>query len=450
MQDGIVDSYDPREWARRWELRQSRAQVGGRQVGNSPAVALGLAAAILATGALAAWMVREAPSAAPVRATTAAILAKQTGLANQTGPGEVRRTLVISRAADLPQLLTAQGLDPQLSQQLAASALLALDPAGEVRAVLVLDPSSPKPRFVRLEASNSDSSGVIVRQDLAGQITTARVVAQVEAKIFVQHGVMDGDSFYSSAVAIGIPNSLIPVFAKALAFDFDFQREVAAGDAFETAYMQKVNASGEAIGAPTLLYASLTTASKSASVYRFVPPGAQEEWFDASGRSAVRSLMRTPIDGARITSKFGMRFHPTLHYTRLHAGVDFAAPIGTPIYAAADGTVTSATPTGCGGNMVVILHDKGLQTRYFHASRYAEGLHAGQHVSQGQTVSYVGVTGTCTTGPHLHYETIVNAEHVDPLSIPADNSGKVLSGPELLAFEALRDRVDVGRAQQQH
>ena len=143
MQDGIVDSYDPREWARRWELRQSRAQVGGRQVGNSPAVALGLAAAIMATGALAAWMVREAPSAAPVRATTAAILAKQTGLANQTGPGEVRRTLVISRAADLPQLLTAQGLDPQLSQQLAASALPALDPAGEVRAVLVLDPSSP-------------------------------------------------------------------------------------------------------------------------------------------------------------------------------------------------------------------------------------------------------------------------------------------------------------------
>jgi murein DD-endopeptidase MepM/ murein hydrolase activator NlpD len=121
-----------------------------------------------------------------------------------------------------------------------------------------------------------------------------------------------------------------------------------------------------------------------------------------------------------------------------------------PICAAVDGTVTGATPTGCGGNMVVSLHDKGPQTRSFHVVRYAEGLHAGQHVGEGQTVSCVGVTGTCTTGPHLHYESIVNGEHVDPLSIPVDNSGEVLSGSELLAFEALRDRVDVGRALQQH
>jgi len=159
--------------------------------------------------------------------------------------------------------------------------------------------------------------------------------------------------------------------------------------------------------------------------------------------------MRTPIDGARITSNFGMRFHPVLHYTRLHGGTDFAAPIGTPIYASAEGTVTSASPSRCAGNMVIIGHADGYETRYFHLSRYADGLHAGQTVPQGFTIGYVGSTGTCTTGPHLHYEVHINGEKVDPLSIPTDTGKRdSLQGGDLAAFVEQRNRVDVARAGQ--
>lgn len=158
--------------------------------------------------------------------------------------------------------------------------------------------------------------------------------------------------------------------------------------------------------------------------------------------------MRTPIEGARITSNFGMRFHPVLHYTRLHGGTDFAAPIGTPIYASADGVVTSASPSSCAGNMVIIQHKDGMETRYFHLSRYADGVVAGFQVKQGFTIGYVGTTGVCTTGPHLHYEVHINGEKVDPMTVVSDAGRKALEGTILAAFKQQRDRVDVARARQ--
>lgn len=340
--------------------------------------------------------------------------------------------------------------DPLLARQITDRALPSLRLTGEVRAVLVLDATTSTPKFVRLEASNGDSSGVVVRMAETGELAVSQVAAQVETKILVQHGTMDGDSFYTSAVAVGIPNSLIPVFAKALSFDFDFQREVAAGDAFEAAWSQPVNSAGEEAGAPTLLYASLTTSARGASVYRSAAADGTVEWYDASGRSTVRSFMRTPVDGARVTSRFGMRFHPVLHYNRLHAGVDFAVPVGTPVYASAGGVVIGSHPTACGGNMAVVRHDNGWVTRYFHLSKFADGLFEGQRITQGFELGLSGTTGTCTTGPHLHYEVRINDEPVDPLSIQTEGSGKTLAGAELVAFEKMRDRIDVARAQQSH
>lgn len=156
--------------------------------------------------------------------------------------------------------------------------------------------------------------------------------------------------------------------------------------------------------------------------------------------------MLTPLDGARVSSKFGLRMHPTLGYARKHNGTDFAAPVGTPVYAAGDATVTSATPTGCGGNMVVLQHDTGWMTRYFHFSRYADGLAGGQRVRQGTVIGYVGNTGSCTTGPHLHYEVHIDGQPVDPLSIDI-GTGKSLSGAALQAFVRERDRIDRVRAE---
>jgi len=153
------------------------------------------------------------------------------------------------------------------------------------------------------------------------------------------------------------------VFAKALSFDFDFQREVHLGDAFEAAFEQEINASGEPVGAPRLLYASLTTANKSSSVYRFQPPGKTEaEWFGSSGRSIVRSLMRTPVDGARVSSTFGMRVHPVLEFMKAHKGIDFAAPIGTPIYASGNAVIELASPSATPGNWARLRHENGWET----------------------------------------------------------------------------------------
>ena len=188
------------------------------------------------------------------------------------------------------------------------------------------------------------------------------------------------------------------------------------------------------------------TAEKSRSIYRFKPANGEVGWFDGNGMSTVRSLMRTPIEGARITSKFGMRFHPVLHYTRLHGGTDFAAPVGTPVYAAADGTVVNASPSNCGGNWVFVDHKDGMQTRYFHLSRYADGLHAGQVVKQGSTIGLSGNTGTCTTGPHLHYEVHINGQRVDPMSILTDSGRKPLDDSDRPTFLKQRDQVDVARA----
>lgn len=442
MGDQFVNSYDPRAWAAAWSPGRSLEVKAAQQSGKRrQLIGLGIGAGVLLAGVLGAWLSRSQDEAPTTVAGETAGPAAPQGLT-------VQRTLQLSSVAELETALQRFGLDAAMAAKVAGEARPALSADGAIRAVLEMTREGEVLRFRQLQASNPDSSGAIVRLGEDGALETSRVAAQVRERIVVMHGIMDGDSFYSSAVGVGVPNSLISPFAKALAFDFDFQRDVAAGDAFELAYSQPTNASGEAMGVPELLYAALTTQTKSAAVYRFQQGGGDVEWYDASGRTVARALMRTPVDGARITSKFGLRFHPTLHYTRLHGGVDFAAPIGTPIYAAAAGTITSASPSGCAGNMVIMKHANGMETRYFHLSRYAEGLHAGEAVGQGFTIGYVGTTGTCTTGPHLHYEIHINDEKVDPLSVQPDPSeSKSLTGSPMQAFEKVRDRIDVSRAQ---
>jgi murein DD-endopeptidase MepM/ murein hydrolase activator NlpD len=263
----------------------------------------------------------------------------------------------------------------------------------------------------------------------------------------MRKGEMNDLDFYSSAVAAGVTDSLIPTFAQAFVYDFNFQTEIAAGDVFEAVFEQQVNTAKQPVGPPRLLYAAMTTPAKSRALYRFKPPGGEEGWFDGNGRSVRRSFMRTPVEGARISSRFGPRFHPVLHYTRLHGGIDLAAPVGTPIYASGNGTITSVSPSACAGNMVVMRHDNGWETRYFHLHQYAPDLVPGLKVMQGHVLGGVGNTGTCTTGPHLHYEVHIDGEKVDPESIPTEE-GQRLTGEAFAAFLKERDRIDVARASQ--
>lgn len=364
-----------------------------------------------------------------------------------TPPAGQRRTLVVAGPADLIGALTSAGAQPSEAREAAGRVLAQLGPAGgELRLVLSLGPASEGARLLRLEARRDDGSGALVERAADGSLVAGAAASDLTTQIKDVRGEMGANDFYSSAVAAGLPDSLIDDFAQALTFDFDFQREVRQGDIFEAVFEQTVSGAGEPSGKPKLLFVLLNTEAKSAALYRFDTAGKQAGWFDGNGRSIVRAFMRTPVEGARISSTFGMREHPVLGFMKMHKGVDFAAPIGTPIYAAGDGVVTHAEPKALNGNYVAIQHDNGWQTLYLHMNAFAPGITPGARVRQGQQIGEVGITGR-STGPHLHYEMHINNEPVDPMAIPLQ-AGPVLDGGDRKTFFKARDRIDALRARQ--
>jgi murein DD-endopeptidase MepM/ murein hydrolase activator NlpD len=448
---GEPPSFDPRSWKRATAAaaipvatptaappRPHAAATGARP----PMIAaLAGSAAILIGGAIFAYSSR--PAEGPPAALQSASVARPAPSASADAPRDERRTLVLSGAQDLEGALIASGVDAASARGASAMARRALKPSGEIRAAMTLRLGAGGMTLIRLEASNDDSSGVIVEPGADG-FTATPVAADLTSNVVVRRGTMDADSFYSSAVAAGVIDSLIPDFAAALAFDFDFQREVKKGDAFEAAFEQRVDRDGRVVGPPKLLYAALSTQTKAAAVYRFAPEGAEAGWFDGDGVSVKRALLRTPVDGARVSSNFGFRIHPVLGFAKLHKGTDFAAPTGTSIFASGDGVVTWAAMKGANGNLTILQHDNGWQTYYLHQSAFAPGIAPGARVSQGQEIGKVGTTGR-STGPHLHYELHIDGAAVDPLSVKTD-AAPPLAGQTLAAFKRERDRIDVKRA----
>ena len=438
-------TFDPRKWKRSTApanapLAAPPAQAAPRVPSGTPWLAIGGSAAILIGGAVFAYTSRSgerpAEAAVPVAGTASAHGA--------SGPRNERRMLLLSGPQDLQGALVASGVDAASALAAAELAMPALKPGGEIRAAMTLAArDGGGMELMRLEASNADSSGIIVERS-GGRFAASRVVADLTAQVLVRRGFMDDDSFYSSAVAAGIPNGLIAEFAAALAFDFDFAREVRKGDAFEAAFEQPVDREGRAVGPPKLLYSALSTRAKAAAVYRFALPGGEPGWFDGDGRSIKRALLRTPVEAARVSSQFGFRIHPVLGYAKLHKGTDFAAPTGTSIYASGDGIVDFAAMKGANGNLTILSHDNGWKTYYLHQSAFAPGIAPGVRVTQGQEIGQVGTTGR-STGPHLHYELHIDGEAVNPLSIQTE-SAPPLQGEALLGFKRGRDRIDVSRA----
>ncbi len=244
------------------------------------------------------------------------------------------------------------------------------------------------------------------------------------------------DSLFLSAQRSNVPTSVIVDLIRIFSWDVDFQREIRDGDKYEVYYERYRDSDGNVVKDGNILYAALTLSGTKIQLYRFQPNGEKfAEYFKPDGRSAKKMLMRTPIDGARLTSTFGMRHHPILGYNRMHKGIDFGAPRGTPIMAAGDGVVERASRWGSYGNYLRIRHNGTYSTAYGHMTAYAKGIHAGVRVHQGQIVGYVGSTGGAT-GPHLHYEVLVSGKQVNPLSIKLP-TGYNLEGQRLAAFKAM-------------
>ena len=196
-----------------------------------------------------------------------------------------------------------------------------------------------------------------------------------------------------------------------------------------------------------MLYAALTLGGKKIPMYYFEHDG-DGEYYSPSGESVRKSLLRTPIDGAKITSGFGMRLHPILGYTRMHKGVDFGAPVGTPIYAAGNGTIVDIGMRNGYGNYIRVKHNDTYSTAYAHISRFALGMKKGEHVKQGEVIAYVGATGEAT-GPHLHYEVLINNQQVNPATVKVAGGDK-LTGKDLAAFKAQVNKIDADMAKQQN
>ena len=292
----------------------------------------------------------------------------------------------------------------------------------------VINLSYPVNNTLGIEIRNSQNNFVVKKNIL--KLYKKEVVIKNEIK----------SNLYSAAIEAGIEPNIIVEFARIYGFEVDFQRDIRKGDWFEILYERFEDDNNIVKDTGKIVYASMFVNGENINLYNFKD---KEDigFYDIKGKSIVKSLMKTPINGARLSSSFGMRKHPILGYNKMHKGTDFAAPSGTPIMASGAGKVTRARWCGGGGNCVKIKHNSTYETVYAHMKNFAKGIKEGRRVKQGQIIGYVGSTGL-STGPHLHYEVIVNGKKVNSqrLKLP---SGKILKGKDREEFELARIKIDL-------
>ena len=247
-------------------------------------------------------------------------------------------------------------------------------------------------------------------------------------------------SLYRAATKVKTPPNIIIEFARIYGFQVDFQRDIKKKDSFQIMYEVFVDNKGKIIQTGEILFANLNLSGIENSLYYFNKKGS-EGHYDSSGKSIKKTLMKTPINGARLSSPFGMRKHPIDGFNKMHRGTDFAAPLGTPIMASGDGIIQKVGWCGGGGNCVKIKHNNVYQTIYAHMSKFARGIKFGVRVKQGQIIGYVGSTGK-STGPHLHYEVIENGKKINSQTLKLP-SGKILKNKERKLFETEKIKIDV-------
>lgn len=291
------------------------------------------------------------------------------------------------------------------------------------------------PDLVGLTLKPDTDRTVAVALDQKGEYQVREVMLELQRELVRVSGDIES-SLYTDALKAGATDKVIANFANLFSYSVDIQRQIQPGDDFEILYEQFRTPDGEFVKNGEILYAALETNGALKQLYRFdAAEGA--DYFDAEGVSIRRFLMKTPINGARLSSRFGMRRHPIQGYNKLHKGTDFAAPRGTPIYAAGDGVVVKAYRSPSYGNYVQIRHNGEWQTAYAHMHNFASGMREGARVQQGEVIGYVGSTGN-STGPHLHYEVLHNGQAVDSMSVQVP-TGKELEGDELARFMAAMD-----------
>jgi murein DD-endopeptidase MepM/ murein hydrolase activator NlpD len=279
----------------------------------------------------------------------------------------------------------------------------------------------------------------LIRNAENDSFTRREIITNLKKRIVFKEAIIL-QSLYKSAVNQSIPANVIVEFARIYGFQVDFQRDIRRNDTFQIIYETFEDEDKKVFTTGNILYADLNLSNQSNSFYYFDLKG-EEGHYDLNGKSVKKALMKTPINGARLSSKFGMRKHPIDGYNKMHRGTDFAAPEGTPIMASGDGVIIKAAWCGGGGNCVKIKHNSTYSTVYAHLSKFGGSIKKGKRVKQGQIIGYVGSTGK-STGPHLHYEVIHNGAKINSqkLKLP---SGKILKGKARKLFEIKKIKLDV-------
>jgi len=300
-------------------------------------------------------------------------------------------------------------------------------------------PSEDKNSLVKFSIPVTKSITIAIARNEENKIVSKKIITKLYKKKTLSENVIK-KNLYSSAIESNINPDTIIEFARIFGFEIDFQRDIRKNDYFKILYEKYFDENGEFVKSGSILYAHMSVNGREISLYKF---GDDKDYgyFDTNAKSVEKALMKTPINGARLSSSFGVRKHPILGYNKMHRGTDFAAPMGTPIMASGSGVVTRAKWCGGGGNCVKIKHNSTYETVYAHMSKFSKGIKVGKKIRQGQIIGYVGSTGM-STGPHLHYEVIVNGKKVNSqkLNLP---SGKVLKNEERREFEIHRIKTDV-------
>ena len=298
-----------------------------------------------------------------------------------------------------------------------------------------------KPKILEFKIETGKKNEMYFSRILDKEIFSSKLIEKNFSKEITYKEAIITNSLYNSAINLGIKPNVIIEFARLYGFQVDFQRDIWKNDSFQIIYEEFKNEKGNVVDTGDIIYANLNLQNTNLQLYKFEYEKNKIDYFDENGKSVRKTLMKTPINGARLSSSFGKRKHPILGYNKLHTGTDFASPKGTPIMASGDGIISRAKWCGGGGNCIKIKHNSVYQTVYAHLSKFGKGIKRGVRVKQGQIIGYVGSTGM-STGPHLHYEVIENGRKINSqkLKLP---SGRILKGKDRNLFEVNKIKIDV-------
>ncbi|HEX4157363.1 MAG TPA: M23 family metallopeptidase [Rhizomicrobium sp.] len=388
-------------------------------------------------------------------------------------PGIDTRDVTLERGDTLPVALVSAGATPQ-DAEAAVIALAKVFSPRQIKAGQVLQltfaPTPPPKTVARIiytpatqSAAQRDAAAQAADTQGPGRLLSVSFSPTIEHDVTITRGADDrfsgqdaykkleahyhrvsakiDSSLYLAAMQAGIPARVVVQLIHMFSYEVDFQRDIKPGDSFDLYYNYYYTPDGKPAKEGEIAYAAMHLLGRTVALYRYQPKDEDTpDYFDAHGQSAKSMLMKTPVDGARISSGFGMRFHPILGYSRMHKGVDFAVPTGTPVMAAGAGVIQTAHWENGYGNFVLLNHGSGYATAYAHLSRFGPGIHPGSHVRQGQVIAYSGETGMAT-GPHLHYEIRIDGQQVNPTTVKVAR-GRILFGNAMRDFEINRIHVD--------